>query len=96
MVCKKCGQKLHNETKICHKCGNFVVKAPVTRPARPARKELSRKPLLVALAVLLAAAAVVVVLILWSGENPQNPTRQDPGRSGELMYEYPGSDCHEG
>lgn len=96
MVCKKCGHKLHNETKICHKCGNFVGKAPVTRPARPARKELSRKPPLVALAVLLAAAAVVVVLILGSGENPQNPTRQDPGRSGELMYEYPGSDCHEG
>ena len=78
--CRRCGTKLDDSARFCHKCGTPVLTFATAAPAKPSRP-LRKEPLVIAAIVLIAilVAAVILTAIVFAPFSPIsfNQTNQD-------------------
>ena len=78
--CRRCGTKLDDSARFCHRCGTPVVTFAPSTPAKPNRS-LRKEPLVIATIVLIAilVAAIIVSAIVFAPFSPIsfNQTNQD-------------------
>jgi len=78
--CRRCGTRLEENARFCHKCGTQVVIFSPAPPAKSAPKNSVSTPVIVLIAVAVALAVIVSVFIFLTfypvNFNQTNPANQ--------------------
>lgn len=77
--CRKCGTKLEEDARFCHKCGTPVINVPRVAPAplRPLRKDPVMIAGIVLIAILLTAVIIIAVAAIPFSRYDFSQTNQD-------------------
>jgi hypothetical protein len=88
MNCKICGAALPENAKFCGKCGaKFgAVPAPIEPKPMPAQPR-SKKPLIIAVAVILALITIGLVIFLCSDDDDRDSKRSKKSNDAETVAE---------